>query len=264
MSRWVCLKCGEGKLAPERMRKLDSRRWCLTCSASSPTLVERVQPAKERAKAKKVEARAVRTSKRKEVASGRVAAARAERERLANTTEREYLKGRAWLVAWLPRILALKAWQERRWAPSWPPKVTIRQGRKRSWSSGHAWTSSQRCVVTTGQSAADDLATLVHEIAHLVAPVSEHHGAVFCGILSEAWSELLGREVTPMGEGTYSNGIARKMHHEWGIEYLNKFFVERHAPATIEEAHARHLENGGTEAEWQDGWSRGVVAPRTA
>lgn len=235
MSRWVCPKCGQGKIAPERLRKLDSRRWCLTCSASSPTLVERTLPSRDKAKQRKAEARAARTEKRREVASGRRAAAKAQHAALANATTREYLQGRAWLLAWLPRILALKAWQARRWSSSWPPKVTIRQGRKREWASGHAWTSSQRCVVTTGQRAADDLAVLVHEIAHLVAPVSEHHGAIFCGILSEAWSELLDREVTPMGEGTYSNGIARKVHLSWGEEYLGKIDTLR----ALGEAYAR-------------------------
>lgn len=222
MSRWVCPKCGEGKLAPERLRKLDTRRWCLACSAASSTLVERTLPSRDKAKERKAAVRAARTTKRREVASDRRARARAYREKLATSTARDYLEGRAWLLAWLPRILALKTWQHRRWTVSWPPRVNVRQGRQRSHASGHAWTSSQRCVVTTGESAADDLAVLVHEIAHCVAPVSEHHGPIFCGILSEAWSELLGREVTPMVEGTYSNGIARMTHKLWGEEYLAK------------------------------------------
>lgn len=58
MKRWTCPKCGVGKLAPARLTRLDVRRWCLVCSSKSPTLVERVMPARETAKAARAQRRA--------------------------------------------------------------------------------------------------------------------------------------------------------------------------------------------------------------
>lgn len=73
--------------------------------------------------------------------------------------------------------------------------VTVMMGRQRA--SGHAWPSNHRLVVTTGASAADDLSTLVHELAHLAAPNREHHGPVFQIIQRDAIAELTGEE--PIG-----------------------------------------------------------------
>jgi hypothetical protein len=73
--------------------------------------------------------------------------------------------------------------------------VTITAGRQRA--SGHAYMARQRLVVTTGAFAADDLSTLVHELAHLAAPNREHHGPVFQLIQRDAVADLTGEE--PVG-----------------------------------------------------------------
>jgi hypothetical protein len=73
--------------------------------------------------------------------------------------------------------------------------VTVRAGRQRA--SGHAWPTNHRLVVTTGAEAADDLSTLIHELAHLAAPDSEHHGPIFQVIQRDAIAELTGEE--PIG-----------------------------------------------------------------
>jgi len=45
---WKCPECGKGLRAPGRLRKNDTRRYCLPCSAKTGKLVERVCPAAEK------------------------------------------------------------------------------------------------------------------------------------------------------------------------------------------------------------------------
>ena len=82
MRRWVCPQCGVGVLAPERMRALDTRRFCLDCSRAAPLLVARESPAL--------------TAKREAAAAKR--AEQAKRDRAAATAKREERRaiGRAW------------------------------------------------------------------------------------------------------------------------------------------------------------------------
>jgi len=59
-ARWTCLTCGEGGLAPTKPRRDDVRRYCLSCSAKTGRLVEKVAPSLE----KKREAQTARTQER--------------------------------------------------------------------------------------------------------------------------------------------------------------------------------------------------------
>jgi len=71
-------------------------------------------------------------------------------------------------------------------------EVMIQRGRQRA--SGHARVGLQRLVVTTGANAGDDLATLIHELAHLAAPNYEQHGPIFQTLLHDAIAELTGEK----------------------------------------------------------------------
>jgi hypothetical protein len=51
--RWVCPECGSGLLASSRPRRNATARYCLPCSAKSPTLVERRCEALEKKRKKK-------------------------------------------------------------------------------------------------------------------------------------------------------------------------------------------------------------------
>lgn len=64
--RWKCPICESGLLAPSRPRKDDARRYCLTCTAETGRLVERIAPTleKKRATARATQ-RAKQTQKRK-------------------------------------------------------------------------------------------------------------------------------------------------------------------------------------------------------
>lgn len=205
MKRWTCPKCGVGKLAPARLTRLDVRRWCLVCSSKSPTLVERVMPARETAKAaraqRRAESRAAATARETAIAQ-RAELVRAE---LAAARARPRQRAAEWLRAQVARALALTTWAaEKPAGVAWPPEITIRQGGPfREYASGHAWPRQRRIVVTTGDSAGDDLATLVHELAHIAAPPVrvgrrwESHGTRFRIVEAAAISELVGQQVQP-------------------------------------------------------------------
>lgn len=207
MKRWACPKCGIGKLAPAKLSRTDTRRWCLACSAESPTLVERHLPGRAVEIAKRKEARKDRLRSTKERASAKSAAYAQHLAELAARFDRPRQSARAWLTAWIPRILALKTWdRERDPSRTWPPEIEIRQGGDRTWASGHAYTGRRsRLVVTTGAAAADDLATLIHEIAHCAAKIErpqsgakyEIHGPRFRNVEASAIEDLVGHHVAP-------------------------------------------------------------------
>lgn len=53
--RWKCERCGDGLLAPSKPRRDDVRRFCLPCSSETGRLVERIAPALEQHRARRVE-----------------------------------------------------------------------------------------------------------------------------------------------------------------------------------------------------------------
>ena len=101
-------------------------------------------------------------------------------------------------IAEIPRD-QVHAWlTEHRGGWSWSdsadsPTVHVATGRQSA--SGHAWPWQHRLCVTTGMKAADDLSTLIHELAHLAAPKSEHHGPVFQLVQRDAVEELTGERI---------------------------------------------------------------------
>jgi hypothetical protein len=240
---WRCPDCGAGARAPERLEKLDLRRWCLTCSRKKGWLIERLIPSKAAEKARRAEVRKTTAEKRRERRSVAEAAAVDYERTLASSFDRHYERAADWLRAWAPRIVALKTLREHHKENhpgcDWKPDITIRQGgtvriddvprdqlhdmlnkHRGSWAysenggeinrvmkgrqraSGHAWPWHCRLVVTTGFSAADDLSTLIHELAHLAAPNREMHGPVFQVIQRDAVRELTGEDI----EGWHRSG----------------------------------------------------------
>jgi hypothetical protein len=238
MKIWRCPTCDSGTRAPDRLDHLDVRRWCLSCSRRTGTLVERTIPSKETEAKRRAELRAAATAKRQEKRAVAEATARARVVELSIALDREICDAANWLRAWAPRLVKLPSLRHAftenhspgtRWAPtivirqggtiraevpradadafrrahpsacSYDPGsgdlVTVSAGRQRA--SGHAWPSRHRLTVTTGAIAADDLSTLVHELAHLAAPDREHHGPVFQLIQRDAIAELTGEE--PVG-----------------------------------------------------------------
>jgi hypothetical protein len=94
--RWACPRCGSGVNAPSRLRRDDTRRYCLYCSEKTGRLVERECLVRKRKQAKAKAKRAV-TAKAKRAATAddrkckrqyALARARAHRESIAAAAER--------------------------------------------------------------------------------------------------------------------------------------------------------------------------------
>jgi RES domain-containing protein len=75
------------------------------------------------------------------------------------------------LKHWADRWRSLRAWR----API-AMQLTFKLQRKNSSRAGTAWSHQGRAVVYLTGDLAYDLATALHELAHLAAPDSEHHG----------------------------------------------------------------------------------------
>jgi hypothetical protein len=181
-------------LAPERLSHLDVRRWCLRCSGKSPTLIERSIPSKATERAHAAATRAKRTAARQERRAAKTSENHARTAQLLSANDRARVDAADWLRGRISSVLRLDVWRTER-LPSrpWPPQITIRQGGPgRIGASGHAWWNANRLVVTTGLDAADDLATLVHEVAHIVINGrGESHGPRFRALEAAAISELV-------------------------------------------------------------------------
>ena len=88
------------------------------------------------------------------------------------------------------------------------PDVTWRHSKVNAWSSGTTYNAApRRIVVTAGKVRKDQKIVLLHELAHWLLPVSEHHGTTFW---DKVW-ELFRRYEVPImyaktREGNYRKG----------------------------------------------------------
>lgn len=246
MKIWRCPNCSTGCRAPARLDRMDARRWCLVCSAKTGRLVEKSVPSRAAEKVREVIARRATAEKRQERRAVAEAAFDAKQIELATTPSHHPTAGAAWLRAWTPRIVKLAVWRraarEYRDSARWSPDVTIRQsncdrqdvpraslsawhamhygsydsgegdkvqvykGRQRA--SGRAWPWSHRLIMTVGTDSADNLSTLIHELAHLAAPNREMHGAIFQLIQLEAVEELTGEKIEGWRRGGEEGRVA--------------------------------------------------------
>ncbi len=212
--RWVCPACGSGVNAPERPRKNDVRRYCLTCSAASGWLVERTAPSLERKRARK-------TAVAKERRQAQVQREREERE-AAGWVEVVDAEGEAFSLD--ARALLREAWNSRalrnarsdhsRFAYMPLPRLTIRRGspeggraaltrnrpgiRARDTISGHAKTHGDQIVLTIAPGGGHEWlrAIVVHEAAHMAVPHGRH-GAAWRRAYLRAVRELYGVDDVP-------------------------------------------------------------------
>jgi len=183
LRRWKCPVCGDVALAPQRPRKRDVRRYCLSCSAKTGRLVDRFCPVLTAARDKRREK------------SWQKAQTAAEREAKKSLEYPAVL--RLWAVKWR----ALNAWENLQVRPT---ALIIRRGSKKKNTSGHAYPSGHgrgRIIITAGSDGADALATLLHEMAHLRAGPNAAHGPRWRGFFLEAAREVTGQTI----DGTLAN-----------------------------------------------------------
>ena len=145
---WKCPNCGKGKRAASRLRKNASDRFCLDCSAKSPTLVERVAP---------------RLEKKREASKTRSKAKAAKKRERAVA---RYMVGGVDMVASFARAKRLRCWK--RWKVD---RYVERLGmnfvrRKDGETSGRHWNGRGSIHISAGVDPFDVEKTIVHEIVH--------------------------------------------------------------------------------------------------
>ena len=188
--RWTCPECGAGVLAPERMHKLDPRRYCLVCSGKPGVkrMVERTCPALEKRRGHAAAKRATKAAK-----------AKAKREALPYAQRHDLIR------ADFNKLLRLPEWRddfERR-----PPRLDVIRNRKQPYVTGHCWTEWGRITITVGwtQSRGAIVKLLVHELAHAYCPPKEWHGDRFKSVEREMLNQA--REAGILG-GSDADGQA--------------------------------------------------------
>lgn len=185
--RWTCPECGKGINAPERMNRLDPRRYCLSCSGKVGVtrLVERSCAYLEKR-------RETSSAKRK----AKVKRAKVKRNRKPwclrdDLIQKEFSKAK--------RVYAKLGYDVSR-----AHLDKIEHRRSGMHTTGRAWCWSGRITIRVGNltklpaiaQKARVLMVLYHELAHIAAPGSEHHGDKFRAIYSEAACQAFGIELT--------------------------------------------------------------------
>ncbi len=178
--RWVCPTCNTGILAPSKLRKMDSRRYCLKCSAKSTLLVERACPSREATASKKAKAR-------NRSAEKRLATIKANRDAQPYRLRKDLI-----------RI----DFEKLRKMPCWPVRIpkSIVLGIHHSLAlgtSGHCW-GRYRIHITTGRNVTREriIEVLVHELAHAAA-LGHHHDDIFKSVEQDGLIEARERGILP-------------------------------------------------------------------
>lgn len=184
MKRWVCPRCKKGVNAPNRMPRDDSRRYCLRCSATSPRLVERVCPARQRRLAAKAATRRRKTENRRTARVARIQKQRQQRDSLPWRDRDDQIRLE------FRRLCRLDAWE----GNARGAVLTIRRSRLRTHRSGHAKPQRGEVVITFGKDSdqAQLCMLLLHELAHVAAPPREMHGDTFRSLYAQAAREAYG------------------------------------------------------------------------
>lgn len=185
-ARWICPNenCKEkGVLAPTRPRKDDVRRFCLSCSASTGRLVERIAPALIKEREKKAEASKARRQaklqkeKNQETAYYTVAGLdlQVELKRMLKAPTLKKLKRRN--VSLKVRRASRCPSSRLGWAKYWKAEIQV--------------------TTYPGQDRYEAQEILLHELCHLAAGQDTfsgqcHHGPHFKKLFREAMYEVFG------------------------------------------------------------------------
>lgn len=205
--RWQCPQCGSGVLLGSRPRKDATARFCLACSERTGTLVPRVCAALEKRRERKRDVREKKTREKR------------ERTREAETVSGVHLPSEILRIC---RVL-LRAKVFPRWMTD-PTQLEIklkivRAKKTRSVCNPEAWQRWLDQQETRANGSANGFgiklnvgcrcpawkieALLLHELCHVAAPASEHHGDRFATLLVEGARELWGIRLETIHQGTY-------------------------------------------------------------
>jgi hypothetical protein len=103
------------------------------------------------------------------------------------------VKRRDAVQVWADRWRELRAWGR----PLEEVEIVIRERSQKigTYSTGLAWPSRRRIVITAGADMPEALSVVLHELAHVAAPGRAHHGPQWRQIFARAVTEVTGVEV---------------------------------------------------------------------
>jgi len=205
--RWVCPECGTGVNAPSRMNAMDTRRFCLACSAGSPRLVERSAPKLERQRSAAKAKQADVARQKRERASAAENLRRSVRLNTGVMIRVDHLAREAWALP-VRRNEAPRARL---------PEIQVRQGTK-GHSTGRCW-YGERIVFTFGRAPdlAEVIGLVIHEVAHELAYQAKGdpgaaHGRAFWSYCRALVTEWTGVQAPPVGGDKFSTHDAMTEH----------------------------------------------------
>jgi len=191
MRRWVCPICREGRLAPGRARRDDTRTYCLSCSDKSSHLVRRVCEAaeRERARAKETE----RAAKRQQAELNAVRRAQYRSLSRLRTEQATRVEGYSLEPFIVPLWRACRASvYAREDCPLAAPSAEFNDRRGHGMLGVMKSSKSVRIYTKRARSFAGALTTLLHELAHCAQPPkSPNHGAIWQSLLAGAACKVL-------------------------------------------------------------------------
>lgn len=146
--RWKCPNCGKGANGPARPAKNATVRFCLPCSATGGTLVERVAP--------KLAAKREKSTERQKSKRQRERAKEAERFIAGGVDVRKSFARAQRLACW-------KRWGISEYMRGLDFNLTRRGDGE---TSGRAWAGRKRVHVSAGEDPFDVELAIVHELTH--------------------------------------------------------------------------------------------------
>lgn len=161
--RWACPNGCPGVLGPSRPRRDDARRYCLTCTAKTGRLVERVSPALER--------------QRQTAADRSKAKAQRKRERERAAAVKRWTVGEVDLVEAYAKALRLPSLKPAARVTSLE-RLTLYRRENPEWMSGRTDGTNVHLSVGIGGDPGTAVAVLIHELAH-----------VACRAAGEPWDD---------------------------------------------------------------------------
>lgn len=211
-TRWVCPTCSSGVDAPERPRKDDVRRYCLTCSASTGRLVERVSPKLERQRARSAVKSAERATAKREQARSKwivnsIDAAGNMREINVRSELKRALTSMGFFDGWV-----------RSSQPSMDDiEIKLRRSSTKDYVTGCATQRGFFVAMTIPIPAKteDVLHLIYHEAAHMANRRGDGHGPGFRKVLAEAqakrWPWLTHGSLRRPGAYDFDENVRQQM-----------------------------------------------------
>lgn len=173
MRRWICPECQDGLNAPERMRRNDSRRFCLVCSAKAPYLIERKCPVLESRRLRK---RGARATKKKRITAQLDTLPYRGRDDLIQKDYQRFIRLKCWPTLW-----------------ETVGSLAIRRSAIKNYSTGRCWSNGEICATLSATAIKSEVhVLLLHELAHAASPRGEHHGDTWRAFFVESVREVFG------------------------------------------------------------------------